>query len=195
MRPLIFAALAAASVAAAGAAPALAQTVEGITVVAPYMPRGEPPARLSKVVDYSDLDLRLASDQDVLRHRVIDAAREVCSRLGEPPPSAAPLGVSCQDKAVRDAMNQMGVAVTYAMSRPAYAVAVPPPPVAAPLDEAPAAETYGESASTTEPTSEPAPTYSTQTVTNGPVPDTAQNRARYGAPMSRAGQHTAAAGN
>jgi hypothetical protein len=33
------------------------------------------------------------------------------------------------------------------------------------------------------------------TVTNGPVPDTAQNRARFGAPMSNAGKRTAPAGN
>ena len=35
----------------------------------------------------------------------------------------------------------------------------------------------------------------TSTVTNGPVPDTAENRAKYGKPMSRAGQRTAAKGN
>ena len=34
-----------------------------------------------------------------------------------------------------------------------------------------------------------------QTVTNGPVPDTPQNRKKYGGPMSRAGRHTAARGN
>ena len=33
------------------------------------------------------------------------------------------------------------------------------------------------------------------TVTNGPVPDTAENRAKYGQPMSRAGKRTAARGN
>lgn len=33
------------------------------------------------------------------------------------------------------------------------------------------------------------------TVTNGPVPDNAENRAKYGGPMSHAGRHTAAAGN
>ena len=33
------------------------------------------------------------------------------------------------------------------------------------------------------------------TVTNGPVPDTAANRAKYGGPQSHAGRHTAAAGN
>jgi hypothetical protein len=35
----------------------------------------------------------------------------------------------------------------------------------------------------------------TMTVTNGPVPDTAENRAKYGAPLSRAGKMTAARGN
>ena len=33
------------------------------------------------------------------------------------------------------------------------------------------------------------------TVTNGPVPDTAENRAKYGQPLSRAGKRTAARGN
>ncbi len=35
----------------------------------------------------------------------------------------------------------------------------------------------------------------TTTTTNGPVPDTAENRAKYGQPMSRAGKRTAPAGN
>jgi hypothetical protein len=35
----------------------------------------------------------------------------------------------------------------------------------------------------------------TTLVTNGPVPDTAENRAKYGGPMSRAGKRTAPAGN
>jgi len=38
-------------------------------------------------------------------------------------------------------------------------------------------------------------TVTTSTTTNGPVPDTAENRAKYGQPMSRAGKRTAAAGN
>ncbi|WP_430426011.1 hypothetical protein [Phenylobacterium sp.] len=37
--------------------------------------------------------------------------------------------------------------------------------------------------------------YTTMTVTNGPVPDTAENRAKYGQPMSNAGKRTAARGN
>jgi hypothetical protein len=35
----------------------------------------------------------------------------------------------------------------------------------------------------------------TTLTTNGPVPDTAENRAKYGGPMSHAGKHTAAKGN
>ena len=38
-------------------------------------------------------------------------------------------------------------------------------------------------------------TVTTRTVTNGPVPDTAENRAKYGQPLSRAGRRTAARGN
>ena len=39
------------------------------------------------------------------------------------------------------------------------------------------------------------PTANVQTVTNGPVPDTAENRAKYGQPMSNAGKKTAPVGN
>ncbi|MDP3160910.1 MAG: hypothetical protein Q8N31_12900 [Reyranella sp.] len=49
---------------------------------------------------------------------------------------------------------------------------------------APAAGAFGTSASVT-----------TSTVTNGPVPDTAENRRKYGQPMSRAGKRTSARGN
>lgn len=35
----------------------------------------------------------------------------------------------------------------------------------------------------------------TQMVSNGPIPDTPANRAKYGQPLSRAGKHTAAKGN
>jgi hypothetical protein len=37
--------------------------------------------------------------------------------------------------------------------------------------------------------------FSSMTVTNGPIPDTAENRAKYGQPLSRAGKRTAAKGN
>ncbi|WP_334162756.1 hypothetical protein [Phenylobacterium sp.] len=49
---------------------------------------------------------------------------------------------------------------------------------------APAAGSYATGASVT-----------TTLVTNGPVPDTPENRAKYGQPMSRAGKMTAARGN
>lgn len=38
-------------------------------------------------------------------------------------------------------------------------------------------------------------TMTTRLVTNGPVPDTPENRARYGQPLSRAGKATTPAGN
>jgi len=41
----------------------------------------------------------------------------------------------------------------------------------------------------------PSATLTIETVTNGPVPDTAENRAKYGQPDSRAGKMTAARGN
>jgi hypothetical protein len=41
----------------------------------------------------------------------------------------------------------------------------------------------------------PAATAGTDLVTNGPVPDTKENRAKYGMPMSNAGRRTQAAGN
>jgi uncharacterized surface protein with fasciclin (FAS1) repeats len=59
----------------------------------------------------------------------------------------------------------------------------------APPPSAPSASTYGSDVATNEPM--PAPTV----VTNGPVPDTAGNRALYGQPMSRAGKRTAPRGN
>ncbi len=39
------------------------------------------------------------------------------------------------------------------------------------------------------------PNTGAQVVTNGPVPDTRANRARFGTPDSNAGKHTSAAGN
>jgi hypothetical protein len=45
------------------------------------------------------------------------------------------------------------------------------------------------------PASAQAASVTTMTVTNGPVADTPENRAKYGPPMSRAGKRTAAKGN
>ncbi|MBL8773747.1 MAG: hypothetical protein JNK30_20345 [Phenylobacterium sp.] len=66
---------------------------------------------------------------------------------------------------------------------------------AAPAAEAePAADLAAAPAATTTATDTSA-TFTNMTVTNGPVPDTRENRAKYGAPMSRAGKMTAPRGN
>jgi UrcA family protein len=68
MRKFILPGLAAAALATLSV-PALAQSVETLTVIGQWNGRGEPPATMSRIVDYSDLDLRLAADQSELRHR------------------------------------------------------------------------------------------------------------------------------
>jgi hypothetical protein len=60
---------------------------------------------------------------------------------------------------------------------------LPPPSSAMP------ASASGTDVSATE------PSVTTTLVTNGPVPDTAENRAKYGGPQSHAGKRTAARGN
>ena len=59
-------------------------------------------------------------------------------------------------------------------------------------DTAPVAET---TTTTTLYQSAPPPEVRTSLVSNGPVPDTSENRSRYGGPLSRAGMNTAPAGN
>ena len=69
---------------------------------------------------------------------------------------------------------------------------------AAPTDTGVTTSTSTETTSATDagaPASAQAGTVTTSMVTNGPVPDTAENRAKYGQPMSRAGKRTAAKGN
>ena len=75
----------------------------------------------------------------------------------------------------------------YGMAPPPPSYLPPPAPPAYAGDEAaPAAGYYGEPA---------AATVTTETVTNGPVPDTPQNRAAYGGPISNGGRSTTPAGN
>lgn len=60
----------------------------------------------------------------------------------------------------------------------------------------PAATTAGVPASSLTMTDNGAPgTVTTQVVTNGPIPDTRENRAKYGQPISHAGKRSAPAGN
>jgi UrcA family protein len=165
MRHLVLTLAAAAGLAAA--APALAQTVEELTVTGHAL--RDRPQSLSETVSYADLDLNYARDRQTLRMRVNDTAGRICDRLNEARPSAGNLGHSCQEVAVRDAMGQVREAYADARSGPRYA------------------ETYGEPTSAT--------VADAGVYTNGPIPDTPENRARYGAPMSRAGRLTGARGN
>lgn len=173
------------------AAPAAAQVVEEITVMGRLGPDGRP-TTLSRAVSYRDLDITTPWGQDELRRRIRDTARELCAELGEPSRTVTGgIVPSCRAEAERDAFASMQVAVAGAVPRgPDWA---PPNELAdldPPVDLAelpappPAAADYGEPASVT-----------TRLITNGPVPDTAENRDRFGAPMSDAGKRTAPAGD
>ena len=119
MRHLTLATLAPLAVAvAATAAPAFAQSVDELTVYA--RGRNAEAQAISETVSFADLDLAYASDRAILRQRINFAAREVCDQLNEPGPSAANLGRSCQDVAVREAMGQVRYAVADARERVAY---------------------------------------------------------------------------
>ena len=181
MRHLALATLAAAAVALAGA-PASAQSVEELTITGHSVKNDR--QMLSRAVSFADLDLTRQADRKMLRSRVSDTAGDVCDELNEPGPSAANLGRSCQEIAMRDAMAQVKLAVASARGA-AYADAA----FSDPSFFAPAADNYAAQASSTE------PTMMVTTVTNGPVADTPANRARYGQPMSHAGKRTAPRGN
>lgn len=75
--------------------------------------------------------------------------------------------------------------------------AAPMAPMASETPAAPSASAMGADVSATVSSSATpvAGSVTVTTLTNGPVPDTAENRARYGDPMSRAGKMTRAAGN
>jgi len=182
MRYLALATLAAAAATLAGA-PAFAQTVEELTITGHALKNQQ--LSKSRVVSFADLDLTNPRDRQTLRMRVADTAGDVCEELNEPGPTPGNLGRSCQEIATRNGFADVKVAVAAARGA-AYAEANLPD-----TWYAPAAATYGTSASATV----PAATYTNTTVTNGPVADTPENRARYGAPLSHAGKRTAAKGN
>ena len=172
-----------AAVAAGGFAlcafPAAGQTIEELIITGRIGPDGRLES-FSERVSYADLDLRAEADQRVLRQRIRDTARSICRRLGaDGPQRPSPSIPTCESEAVNGAMPQYRTALARAPGR-AYARA-----------EAPSAGSYATSVSAVAPA---APSYSFSTVTNGPVPDTAENRARYGDPMSRAGRMTAPRG-
>jgi UrcA family protein len=176
------------ALAAAAAVPAFAQpvaeTTAGEVVVTGRYHVGPNVRTLSAPVSYRDLDLTTAAGQNVLTQRVRAAARDLCRRLGEANMGRTLAQPSCEQDAMNSATGQERVAIAQATPR-SYA-ANPPEPVA-PAEAAPppAAETYAQ----------PAATVTTTTVTNGPVPDTPENRERFGGPNSHGGRRTAAAGN
>jgi UrcA family protein len=128
-RRLVLAAAAAAGFALA-AAPALAQTVDEVTVYGHLGPDGRPNS-LSRAVDISDLDLRSDAAVRELQSRVRYTARQLCDELGE---TGGPgLTPSCVDQAVRDAQRQTRFAVAQARAPAYYAYvgpAAPPAPYA-----------------------------------------------------------------
>jgi UrcA family protein len=183
--------LACAALAVAGAAvPALAQvnTAGEITVYGSYGV-GPEVRRLSAAVPYGDLDLTTVAGREILKQRVHDTARDLCARLGENGMNDG-LVPSCEQDAINSAQEGERFAIATAQP-PVYAVAQPyDQPYVAPAgptarQTAPAATSYGRQAAT----------ITTETVTNGPVPDTVANRSRYGGPMSNGGRATAPAGN
>jgi UrcA family protein len=169
--------LAAAAGFAAGP-PAVAQTLDELTITGHGL-RSQPQS-LSETVSYADLDLTSRRDRHRLAERVNVTAQRLCDRLNEPPPSPGNLGHSCQEIAVRDAMGQVRQAYADARIRGGWAYA----DARARGGRAYSAGAYAFPASAR-----------VSVVTNGPVPDTPENRARYGGPMSRAGQRTGPRGN
>jgi UrcA family protein len=159
------------------AAPALAQNIDELTVTG-HGPRAQ---SLSEAVSYADLDLNLRADRATLQRRVSDTAGRLCDQLNQDPASRHNMGKSCKDIAVRDAMGQVRQAYADASSSPAYVDAFGTP-TSATVPDVPYAQATGFEASA-------------YTVDNGPIPDTPENRARYGGPLSRAGQRTPARGN
>ena len=168
MRYLALATLTAA--AALIGAPALAQNLDELTVTG-HGPRAQ---SLSEAVSYADLDLTQRADRMRLERRVSDTATRLCDELHQDPASHHNMGASCKDVAIRDAMGQV---------RQAFADARSPDYV----------NTYGTPTSATVPDN--SSNYDVSQIDNGPIPDTPENRARYGGPVSNAGQRTGARGN
>ena len=186
--PLALLAATAMAAAMGGAAAAQTTTLDELTITGHWRV-GEDVRSLSAAVPYADLDLNSAGGRDILKQRIHDTARNLCDRLGETPGSTSAVP-SCEQDAMTSARAQVKEAI--AASRIPNYVYLPAdePYVAAAGPTAETATAYSAPASTVAPA-----TVTTQTVTNGAVPDTPENRARFGGPMSRTGRGTAPAGN
>jgi UrcA family protein len=158
----------------AASAPAFAQSVEELVITGHG--HGERPASASQRVSYADLNLARTGDQAVLKHRIVAAAKDVCREVGEDAPLRGNLGKSCQDNSMRDAMIQVRVAFADAQAYQAFAA-----------NDAGAFDAGAMGANVSATVADP--------TTNGPVPDTVANRARYGGPASMAGQRSRPKGN
>jgi UrcA family protein len=178
MRHLALATLTAA--AALAGAPALAQNLDELTVTG-HGPRAQ---SLSEAVSYADLDLTLRADRATLQRRVSDTAGRLCDQLNQDPATHHNMGKSCKDIAIRGALDQVRQAFADAGTSPAYVDAFGAP-VSATVPDTPDASAAGYESNA----------YTVSTLDNGPIPDTPANRALYGGPVSRAGQHTGARGN
>ncbi|HEX2817508.1 MAG TPA: UrcA family protein [Phenylobacterium sp.] len=118
------------------AAPAFAQTVDELTVTGHL--NTSRLQSLTERVSFADLDLTRHADREALRLRVNDAARRVCTQLNQDSPNPANMGRSCQEVAVRGALDQVRYAFADARDQ-AYA------------------DTYGAPASATAPDRDPEP--------------------------------------
>ncbi len=164
--------------AALAAAPALAQSLDELTVTG----HGARAQSLSEGVSFADLNLNLRADRNILERRVSDTAGRLCDELNQDPASHHNMGRSCKDAAIRGAMDQMHQAFADAAASASYVNA------------------YGASASATAlatpyASARGSGSDAVTVVGNSPIPDTPQNRALYGGPQSRAGQLTGARGN
>jgi UrcA family protein len=104
MRLAALATLTAAAALVCGA-PAFAQSLDELTVTGHL--NGSRLQTLSDTVSYGDLDLTYAGDRERLRLRVNNTARRICDRLNQDSPNPANMGHSCQEVAVRGAMDQV----------------------------------------------------------------------------------------
>ena len=111
-------------------------------------------------------------------------------------PAAAALTVAMALAGAASAQGQPSAAGAADQATPA--AAAPADPSAAPAQAAPAPALSAAATDTTGynvGTPQTDPNTGAQIVSNGPVPDTAANRARLGKPDSHAGRRTSAAGN
>lgn len=107
--------------------PVLAQPAasEGeITVTAPRTRERSPTSgapieiiTTSRMVNYSDLDLRTGDGQIALEGRVKEAARKACEFLDRAYPLSTPDGADCAKTAVKEATPQVTAAVAAARAK------------------------------------------------------------------------------